>query len=61
MKLEMTRITYLSSARRANSGDVVVECEMTESQMYAAVLEFLTRISGEKWDQWVSQIERIKP
>jgi hypothetical protein len=34
-----------------------LDIEMTEAQMHAAVLQFLTRIDGATWGAWVRGID----
>jgi hypothetical protein len=36
-----------------------LDIEMTEAQMHAAVLQFLTRIDGATWGAWVRGIDQM--
>ena len=56
MKLIIERISEIRSAQRSNSSAVAIECDMTEGQMYDAVLSFLGRISDETWTTWCQEI-----
>lgn len=56
MKLILERISEIRSAQRPNGSAVAIECDMTEGQMYDAVLSFLGHISDETWTNWCQEI-----
>ena len=56
MKLIIERISGIRSAQRPNGSAVAIECDMTEGQMYDAVLSFLGHISDETWTTWCQEI-----
>lgn len=59
MKLIIERISEIRSAQRPNGSAVAIECDMTEGQMYDAVLSFLGHISDETWTKWCEEISGL--
>lgn len=56
MKITMEFVDGIRPAHRANSSAVVVDCKMTEGEMFDALLQFLEHITDEEWADWVRKI-----
>lgn len=60
MKLTMF-IMGVAASMRANSSSVVVECGMTESDMFDALLQFLEHVTDATWVEWEKKINEDRP
>lgn len=56
MKLTIGHITGVSSAMRPNSAAVIVECRMSEREMFDALLQFCEHITDATFAEWVRYI-----
>ena len=57
MIIRVNMINSIQSEMRANSTSVIINCDMTESQMRDALLSFLEYISDETWEIWKNEVE----
>ena len=60
MQLRIQSINSIASAMIPNSRTLLVNCDMTESQMRDAMMEFCGSITNETWQKWVKEVGDIE-
>ncbi len=57
MKLTMKSINGLSPAMRSNSSAMLVDCDMTEQQMFDALSVFLEHVTDQTFQEWLKKLK----